>query len=161
MTGTAAAARVWMVNPDSDSVTVFDGAARRAIAEIAVGEQPGTVAIARDGRLWVSNRRGSSISVIDPGSLTVVRTVALPPGSQPHGLVADRDSGAVYIALEAAGRVLRLDSTSFATTGQLDIGSSPRHLALDRTGARLFVSRFITPALPGESTATVLSLIHI
>ena len=64
--------RVWNVNPDNDSVSVFDAVTNQKIAEIDVKEDPYALAIAPDGRIWVSNKESSSISVIDPTMMAVV-----------------------------------------------------------------------------------------
>jgi YVTN family beta-propeller protein len=146
-------ARLWVVNIDNDTVSVFDTATSAKLAEIAVGSMPRSIAIAPNGSVWVANKGAATLSVIDPGSLAVSRTVALPRASQPYGVVV-APNGNVFVALEALGRVLKLDGVG-ATLGSLDVGSSPRHLALTQAGARLLVSRFITPPQPGEATATV------
>lgn len=149
-----AADRLWAANPDTDTVSLFDTAARTRTAEIAVGRSPRTLALAPDGRLWVVNKEDASISVIDTATLAVVQTIALPRASQPHGLVFAR-GGSAYVALEATGQVLKLDPASGTVQGQLAVGSSPRHLSVTGDGATLLVPRFITPPLPGESTAKV------
>lgn len=152
-TRSAAATRLWVVNPDNDSVTVFDAVANSRVQEIPVGVAPRTLARGADGNVWVVNRDSASISVIDPASLTVVRTVALPRASQPWGLVSASD-GRMYVSLEATGRLLKLDGTG-ATLGTLDVGANPRHVAVSGDASRVLVSRFITPPLPGEATAVV------
>lgn len=149
----AAATRLWVVNPDNDSVTVFDTVANSRVQEIPVGVAPRSLARAADGNVWVVNRDSASISVIDPASLTVVRTIALPRASQPWGLVSASD-GRMYVSLEAAGRLLKLDGTG-ATLATLDVGANPRHLAVSGDASRVLVSRFITPPLAGEATAVV------
>ena len=53
------------------------------------------------------------------------------------------------------GQLLKLDTTSYAQTGSAVVGPNPRHLSISGDGARLYVSRFVTPPLPGEGTATV------
>ncbi len=149
----AAGHRLWVVNPDNDSVAVIDAATRRRVAEIAVGAAPRSVAVAPGGRVWVANRDAASLSVIDPGSLAVVATHALPRASQPHGLVFAPD-GSAWVALEATGAVVRVDAAG-TVRATLAVGPNPRHLAITGDGARLLVSRFVTPPQPGESTATV------
>jgi len=145
--------RVWAVNPDNDSVAVIEVATRRRVAEIAVGRAPRALAIAPDGRVWVSNRDAASLSVIDPAALRVVATHALPAGSQPYGIVFGAD-GRAYVALEAFGVLARYDANGVAR-GSVQVGASPRHLAITADGARVLVSRFVTPPLPGESTRNV------
>jgi YVTN family beta-propeller protein len=145
--------RLWVVNIDNDSVSVFDGVTLGKVAEIAVGNMPRSVAVAPSGAVWVTNKGDATLSVVDPVSLTVTRTIALPRASQPFGAVV-APNGNVFVALEGLGRVLKLDSAG-ATLASLDVGQGPRHLALSQAGAQLLVSRFITPPLPGEGTATV------
>jgi YVTN family beta-propeller protein len=150
-----AAARLWVVNGDNDTVSVFDSATRAKLAEVAVGAAPRSVARAPGGRIWVVNREAATLSLIDPATLAVAATVALPRASQPWGLVFAADGRAAWVALEATGQVLELDPTTGATRATLAAGATPRHLAVSPDSARLLVSRFITPPLPGEGTATV------
>ena len=151
------AARVWVVNPDNDSVTVLDAGSLQRLAEVPVGAAPRTLARAPDGRIWVVNKAAASISVIHPDTLTVVQTLPLPRASQPHGIVIAPADGAAFVTLEASGRLLKLAATGAVLADQA-VGNHPRHLALSADGSRLLLSRFITPALPGESTAAVRTL---
>ncbi len=148
-------ARLWVVNADNDSVSVFDTATNARVAEVTVGSGPRTLARGADGRIWVVNKLGASISILSPSTLAVVQTVALPRASQPHGIVVSPADGAAYVALEASGRVLKLDGSSGAMLATLAVGDNPRHLAITAAGEQLLVSRFITRALPGEGTAVV------
>jgi YVTN family beta-propeller protein len=148
-------ARLWVVNQDNDSVSVFDTQTRARVAEIAVGTAPRALAIAPDGRVWVSNKGAASISVIDPASLAVTRTIALPRASQPFGIAMTRGANAALVALEATGQLLRIDVASFAVTGSAAVGANARHVAVAADGSTALVSRFITPALPGEGSASV------
>jgi YVTN family beta-propeller protein len=152
-----ASARVWLVNQDNDSLSVFDVTMSTRLAEIAVGASPRSVAIAPDGRVWVTNKGSASISVIDASTRTVVQTVPLPRASMPFGLVFAPNGSAAFVALEATGKVLKLDPASGAVLGSQDVGSNPRHLSISARSDRLLVSRFISPPLPGEGTERVLS----
>jgi YVTN family beta-propeller protein len=149
-----AAARLWVVNADNDSVSVFDSGTGAKLKEIAVGAAPRTIARAADGTLWVANRDGASISVVTPDTLAVSRSIGLPRASQPWGLVVAADGNA-YVSLSASGQVLKLNGSTGATLATLAVGANPRHLAVSADSSTLLVSRFITPLLPGESTATV------
>ncbi len=147
------APRIWVVNPDNDSVAVFDSATLARVREIAVGTSPRSVAIAPDGRVWVVNRGSATISVVHPSTLAVVSTLPFARGSEPHGLVFAPNAAFAYVSLEATGRIVELDAVTGAARRSLDVGASPRGLAVTPDGARLLVSRFITPPLPGESGA--------
>ena len=147
--------RLWVVNQDNDSVSAFDTVSFAKLGEVAVGAAPRSIARAPNGMLWVTNKQAASISVIDPASRSVVRTLALPRGSQPFGVVMSPNAAAAYVVLEAGGQLLRFDTTSYAQTGSAPIGQNARHLSVSADGTTLYVSRFVTPPLPGESTAAV------
>ncbi len=147
--------RLWVVNQDNDSVSAFDTATRTKLGEVAVGAAPRSIARAANGLLWVTNKLGASVSVIDPATRSVVRTVALPRASMPFGIAMSPAGDAAYVVLEAGGRLLRFDTTSYAQTGSLALGANPRHVSVSGDGATVYVSRFITPPLPGEGTASV------
>jgi YVTN family beta-propeller protein len=148
-----AGGRVWVANPDNDSVSLIDPVALRLLAEIPVGDNPRTLAVAGNGCIWVANHDSANVSVIDPDGLAVAKTVALPRASQPFGLVVSPADGAPWVALEALGRVLRIDPATGAVTHSIEVGANPRHLSVTASGERLLVSRFISPLLPGEATA--------
>lgn len=147
--------RVWVVNQDNDSVSVINASTNARIAEIPVGSAPRSLAIVPGGDVWVSNKRGASISVVDRTSLAVSRTIALPFASQPFGVAADPSGTAVYVVLEGSGRLLKMEPGSGSVLASLDVGPNPRQVSVTGDGSSVYVSRFITPPLPGESTATV------
>ena len=153
--GTSYGERLWVVNPDADTVSVFDAATRAKLGEIAVGKAPRTLTyIGARRQVWVTNRDGASLSVIDAATRAVVKTVAMPFASQPWGIVASPTGERLYVTLEATGRLLQLDAHG-AVVADLPVGPNPRHMSVDATGAQVLVSRFISPPLPGEGTAAV------
>ena len=147
--------RVWNVNPDNDSVSVFDTVTNTKLAEIRVQEAPHALAIAPDGHIWVTNKDSASISVIDPEMMAVIQLISLPHASQPHGIVFSPDESYAYVALEASGQVVKLHPTSGSQISNVRVGSNPRHLSINAVGSMLYASRFITPPIPGEATANV------
>lgn len=147
--------RVWVVNQDNDSVSVFDGATQQRLAEIPVGSAPRSVAVAPDGRIWVSNKGASTVSVIDPASMALVQSIPLLRAGQPHGLVFAPDGSAAYVVLEARGALVKLNPVSGAFMGSVNVGANPRHVAMSANSDKLLVSRFISSPLPGEATAVV------
>lgn len=147
--------RVWCVNPDNDSVTAFDSVTRTKVAEIAVGANPKSLALAPDGRLWVVNAGAASLSIISTSALAVAQTVALPRASHPFGLAFDPDGTDAWIACESTGMLLRLNPATGAQVASLSVGLNVRHVSVSADSSRVFVSRFITPVLPGESTGSV------
>ena len=145
--------RVWTVNPDNDSVSVI-GTNNVLIREIPVGKSPRTLAYSTDGYVWVTNKQDNTVSIINTSNFAV-GTVNLPYASQPHGIVISQDNQFAYIALEATGQIAKLSVSNRTQVGLVNVGSNPRHLAMSADGSKLLVSRFITPPLPGESTANI------
>ena len=147
--------RVWIVNQDNDSVSVFDVGNQAKRGEIAVGTRPRSVAVAPDGRVWVTNKGSASISIVSPGTLAVVQTITLPRASQPYGLAFAPDGSAAYVVLEATGVLMKLNPSTGATLASANVGANPRHVSVAAASDRVFVARFVSPALPGEGTASV------
>ncbi|MEJ8856026.1 discoidin domain-containing protein [Variovorax robiniae] len=146
-----ASERVWVLNQDSDTVSVFNSDDGYRLAEIAVGAQPRSVSIG-NGIAVVANKEAASLSVLSTSTLKVVRTVPLPRGSQPYGVLIAPD-GSTYVALEATGRVLKFDTT---WTQSAEVAApGVRHLGMSADGKRLLATRFITAPQPGEGTTTV------
>ncbi|MEZ4555892.1 MAG: Ig-like domain-containing protein [Caldilineaceae bacterium] len=138
-------ARVWNVNPDNDTVTITSGVDHTKLAEQPVGDNPRTLAQAPDGTVWVVNQDDASISILAPEDGRPVATLPLPPASQPYGIVFTPDRRHAFVTLQATGVVLRLDPTSRAVTGQVDVGPTPRGLAASHVENRVFVARYISP----------------
>jgi YVTN family beta-propeller protein len=147
--------RLWVVNQDNDSVSVFDAVTRARLAEVAVGAAPRSLAVAPNGMVWVTNKQGGSITVIDGSTLAVNRTIALPRGSLPFGVAISNGGAYALVVLEGSGQLLKFSTASYAQTGSLAVGSNPRHVSISADGGLAYVSRFITPQLPGEATAAV------
>lgn len=146
--------RVWLVNPDTDSVTVIDAVTHAKLSETSVGLAPRTLALAPDGRVWVTNAGSATISILDGATYAVVSTLPLPRGSRPFGIAFDPAGTAAYVVLEGAGQLLKLKPSTGAQSGSLSIGQNARHVSISADGARVYVSRFISSPVPGENTAT-------
>ena len=147
-------ARLWVVNPDNDSVTVFDAITYAKLAELAVGAAPRTLALTPSGgSVWVVNKQASSISVVSTTTLAVAQTIALPRAAKPYGIAM---AGATaLVTLEGTGTLLKIDIATTATLASLAVGPNPRHVAVAADGSTAFVSRFVTPPLVDEGTAVV------
>ena len=153
--GAGAQAKVWGANPDAGTVTAFDASTGVRLAEIPTGAGPTTLTVSADGRLWVANRDDATLAVMDTATNARIRTLALPRGSQPYGVLADPAGRTVWVVLEGGGRLLRFDAATYAQTGDLAIGPRARHLAISPDGRTVFVSRFVTPPMRGESTERI------
>ncbi|NLE85402.1 MAG: DUF1929 domain-containing protein [Myxococcales bacterium] len=156
--------RLWVVDPDNDLLSGVDAASLELVAEVPVCSGPRSVAVHGDQmhgdqmhgdqEIWVTCRDDAEVAVLDAGTLSVLRTIQLPAASRPYGLVLSPEGDRAYVALDALGAVVELDTATGSVRRSFDVGPNPRGLALTADGARLLASRFISPPVPGEATAT-------
>ncbi len=149
--------RVWTVNPDHGTVSAVRIDNGTLLAEIVVGEKPNSLALGGDGRLFVINKNDATISIINTDTFTVESTFnQLPKAAQPHGLVfaPANNSQIAYVTLEATGQLAQIDFDS-SLVEIMDLGPLPRELSISNDGSTVYVSRFITPPVSGESTRDV------
>lgn len=151
-TRTGASSRLWVANPDTDTVGVVDLATNTLVGEVVVGIRPTAVAIHPNGEAWVVNKESDTVSIVAPTTLTVRKTVTLPRGSRPHGIVFINTNA--FVTLEATGKLAGLWGDG-NWGGTVDVGGTIRHLSASADRYRILLPRFVTPPLPGESTATV------
>jgi len=149
-------ARLWVVNPDNDTVSSINTETLTKLGEFPVGDQPESVALAPDGSVWVANHGSATISVLNSNGNTIA-TVPLPRASLPYGIVFAPNGSNAYVALQALGRVVKIHTATRAITASLDLpldtnGIRPqiRSVAISGDGASLYVSRFISPDHRGE-----------
>ncbi len=145
---------IWVVNADHNSVSVLDSATGQRLAEIAVGATPKNLIVAGD-TVWVTNKASSSVSLLSTDSLSMVDQIEFKPGAKPHGIVADTSGGFVYLVLEGTGELVKLSIATQAEVARVKIVDHPRHVALSADGSRLYVARFITAPMAGESSRQV------
>ncbi len=125
------------VNSDSGSVTILDVATNTISAEIAVGNDPRTVAITPDGeRALVALRGDNALAVVN--LVEQRRESLIPVGHMPYGVVTD--GRRAYVSCFADDQIAVIDLESGAILRRLDVPDSPTGLALG--GEWLLVTHF-------------------
>lgn len=152
----AARKTLWVANPDTDTITAVDTTSLSKRGEYPVGKHPETLAVAQDGTIWVANHGSATVSILNTNGV-LIATIPLPHASQPYGLVFAPDGPSVYVALQALGRVLKLDVASRNIVSSLDLPSDSngirpqiRGVAVSGDGNKLFVTRFLSPVDGGQ-----------
>jgi len=144
---TAAGPRAYVVNELDGTVSVINTSkpsALTAVATIAVGSAPWSVAVRPDGKFaYVTNSSSDSVSVIDTATNKVVKTLAA--GSVPTGVAVTPDGKFAYVANGAiSGKLSVIDTatnTVLATT--IPVGRSPWGVAAVKTllgSTRIYVA---------------------
>ena len=134
--------RIYFSDTDNDSVKVFDPAANEVIASIRVGNEPHGLAISPDGsRLYVGNRRGGTVSVVDTEALQALAPIALPAGTEPGGVAITPDGEKVYVVNEAGnGSVYSVDLGGARPPVQINTGVGARDVAISPDGSLAYVT---------------------
>jgi len=99
--------RVWVLNRESDSVSVIDTRRLEVIKTIRVGRAPFALAI-DDKFAYVANSQGNTVSVVDVMNLTEIKQIKV--GRMPYGVAIDRKQGKVYVSNQLENSVTVLDA---------------------------------------------------
>lgn len=142
--------RVFAVNPDNDTVTAIDADTLAKLWEMPVGARPRGVAQAADGSLWVTCQDDDRIDILDDLTGQTLHTIRLRHGAGPHHILFNPDQTAVYCTMEGSGHLVKINPASPGKVVTLPLGPKPRAMAISGDGARLWVTRFISPADHGQ-----------
>jgi len=135
--------RVWVVNPDNNSVSVLNSDTLELLGEFAVADDPISIAKDAQANIWVTCRDTGVIEVLNSQGNTI-NTINLGRGSQPYGVVNDPEGEFLYVSLFASNKVLKIDAENQTITDELTVFSRPRAMAISSDGSYLFVTQFIT-----------------
>jgi YVTN family beta-propeller protein len=129
------------------------------LGTVAVGAGPETLAVAaHEGRIFIVNGAGNTVSVLDAHTGTLLRTVSVGKagwdrpqsfgGENPVDVVVDQRRGRVYVidgtpvagkGTDVRGSVSMLDARSGQVLRTITVGRAPVGLAMDESTAELFV----------------------
>ncbi|OLY94537.1 40-residue YVTN family beta-propeller repeat-containing protein [Cnuella takakiae] len=104
ITFSADGTKAYVANGGDDNIMVINPATKAIIATIPVGDNPVAAWVGYDGKMYVDNEDGQTVSVIDVAANTVVQTINLHfmPGSVAHNnlknelWVTDPEGGKVH-----------------------------------------------------------------
>jgi DNA-binding beta-propeller fold protein YncE len=129
--------RVWVVNPDHDTVAVLRvaGSTISLERELAACDHPRT--LSTDGaRVLVACQDSSEIAAFDAASLAWITTFPVDrsiPGVRPFGVVHDPRGGYAYVALQDTGEIAIIDRF-LVPIGRLAVGPDLRNVAVNADG---------------------------
>lgn len=127
--------RVFEARPDRDAVWVYDTGEQGILARIPVGRAPVALALDGGGTLFVANRGGRSVSVIEPGRWEEARRLSV--GPEPVDVAVSPEGATLYVlhstSLEDAdrGTLVALALDTGEVRWSLPVGREPRTLEVD------------------------------
>jgi len=114
----------------------------QVVATVPVGYYPQAVGVnPLSGRVYVSNYRGGSVSVIDPLSNTTVATIPL--AGQATGIAINPLDGRLYVGTygsEGGYYVSVIDPISNTVGATIPVGNSPYGVAINPARGRVYVT---------------------
>ena len=88
--------------------------------------------VAATGRVFITNEKGDSVSVIDTKTNQVIKTIAV--GARPRGIGMAPDGSAVYVAVSGANHITVIDPLSLEIKGTFPSGDDPEAFAVHKNG---------------------------
>jgi YVTN family beta-propeller protein len=122
--------RIYVVNENSASVSVIDGAAGTVLAAVAVGASPIAVAVnPATNRIYVANNGGMSVSVIDGQSNAVLTTIDI--GGSAYAVAVNSVTNQIYVANVSGSTVSVIDGATNGIVATINVGTNPWALAVN------------------------------
>jgi YVTN family beta-propeller protein len=132
-----------------DSLAVIDVASREVVQRFGTERYPYGVAVAPDGRVFVSAWGGNTVSLFSPDADGRLRADGrLQVARHPSALMLSTDGSRLFVASGSTERVAVVDTRARRVVAELTDappagpreGSTPNAVALDPAGTRLFVA---------------------
>ncbi len=132
----ACESQVWVLNRESNNVSVIDTHQFKVIKTIAVGHAP--FALAMDDRFaYIANSQGNTLSIVDLNSLSEIKRIKV--GRMPYGVAVNSVLHKVYVSNQLENTVTVLDSRTHQSISTIKTGAYPENIAVDESNHRLFV----------------------
>jgi YVTN family beta-propeller protein len=132
--------KAYVVNHNSNSVSVIDGKTRTAIATIKTGAGPEAIAVnPLTNRVYVANAGENSVTVIDGATDTVVATART--GSNCNAIAVNPTTNRIYVTNNFGHGVTVIDgATNAATTFR--VGQGPRAIAVNPVTNKIYTANY-------------------
>ncbi len=137
--------KVFVTSQRDDEVLAVD-LQSRAVTRITVGSQPNKLIFSPgQQRLYVANGNSDSVTVIDPVTNNVERTISLArpgykyKGSNPNSLAFSPDGRTLYVTLGGENAVAVVNVLTGAVLGRIPTGWYPNSVSVSPDGTRLYI----------------------
>jgi YVTN family beta-propeller protein len=152
-----------VVNPDNNSVSLFDLRLdrNRLLAQVPVQTEPNGVALLPDGsKAYVANTVSGTVSVIPlniRNGIISRPSKHIPVGVEPYGLALTPNGKKLYVSNARSNSVSVIDTTTdLVVKTILGVGFEPRGIAITNDGdsddndETVYVTQFLSLPIPGK-----------
>jgi YVTN family beta-propeller protein len=129
--------KLYITHPDAGKLTVLDGASL-APRVVDVGGTPFGVAVAPDGRVFVSDWQRNVLTVLD--GTTLSRIAEIPVGRSPAHVAIAPLGGRVFVTNREGDSVSVIDMKALHVIATVLVGHAPFALTVSPGGDRLYVT---------------------
>ncbi|HXJ19441.1 MAG TPA: hypothetical protein VMT03_04340 [Polyangia bacterium] len=172
ITADPSAAHLFVVNPDSDSVSIVDRVGHQLLQEVLLAPSAPAVdaggrfepavsprALAIDGAgttLYVTGERSGMLYAVDATTGAVLRQAAL--CSEPVGVVVSSDDASVFVACSQDDQVIQVNAADFTPISVATCPRKPWALAWAADGQTLLATHLLGPGISNFATQPALML---
>jgi YVTN family beta-propeller protein len=151
---------LWVVNQDSDSVSVLDPASRKLVAEVALGAAPAVdpttmrfdpavrpraLALTPDDKkVYVAGQTANRVFVLDAVKHSMLGSIVV--GAEPTAVVVSSDGDWLYVVNHQSATVMKVDAHKDQVVATLAVETLPWGASLSADGKSLYVTQFLLPA---------------
>jgi DNA-binding beta-propeller fold protein YncE len=130
--------RLWVVNPDQDTVTAIQLSTLEVFGEYPACATPKSVAVTDQ---WLLVTCLDELLLMDPLTGQVWDRLQLGHGARAWGVVAGED---IWTTHEGTGELVQWDADG-TELARIPLGPSAQGMALSADGGTVYVSRFVSP----------------
>lgn len=141
---------VYSVNPDSGTVSAIDAQTMAKRWEVRVGNEPRTLAVGPDGRVWVTVQEEDKMVALNAADGSLAGSVQLDYGSAPYGVVFTPDRSKGLVTLENKATLLAFDPATGARLGTVALAGPVRGIAVSANSQMAYVTRFKSTTQGGQ-----------
>lgn len=141
---------VYSVNPDSGTVASIDAQTMAKRWEVRVGNEPRTLAVGPDGRIWVTVQDEDKLVALNPADGSLSATIPLDYGSGPYGVVFTPDRAKGLVTLESKSALIAFDPSTGGRIGTVPLTGAVRGIAVSADSQMAYVTRFKSTAQGGQ-----------
>lgn len=130
---------VVLTHPASGEVRFLQFGSGRITERVKVGGEPAS--LVRDavrGRVYVPDRAGDSVAVVDVLTRSIVQRVQV--GREPRYAVLSPNGKRLYVSAAGDNELATIDLDSLTVTARVSVGNRPGGVAVSGDGSRVFVS---------------------